>query len=157
MWRRVGLGILGALVLASCPGCGGAEDDLPRQRISGKVTLGGQSLAGGFIQFFPTNEAMATQVGTFIKDGSYAIARDEGPVPGTYRVIIKSPVAPDAAAATDPAPPDSAPPDSVPVPRAKRKMQFARELVPAKYNAQSALTATVKAGDSNVFNFELEN
>jgi hypothetical protein len=121
------------------------------------VTLDGRALAKGFIVFFPTSEETGTQVGTFIQDGVYSIARAEGPVPGVYKVIIKSPVDPDAAPATSTAPPDSVPPDAAPAPRRRRTTMYARELIPKKYNAESTLTAQVKRGVPNTFDFDLKN
>ncbi|WP_406693704.1 hypothetical protein V5E97_21975 [Singulisphaera sp. Ch08] len=130
----------GIVVLALFGGCGGADDDLPRQEISGNVILQGEPLLQGMIQFRPE-----TNQGTFasaaIKDGEYSIPRHEGPVAGGYRVIITSP--PKSTAA----PSDSGPGKTPPSPP---------DLIPAKYNASSTLNAEVKAGQPNRFNFDLK-
>src|SRR4051794_22210111 len=91
VWRprsRVAcLAFLGALAGAWVGGgCGGAAgDNLPRQAVSGTVTLDGAPVSHGFIQFRPTTEGPTTEVGGEIKDGKYEIAREQGPVPGGYR------------------------------------------------------------------------
>ena len=77
--------------LAIC-GCGGPEDDLPRQSVSGEVTLDGEPLESGSINFTPKDvgRADATAAGAVIIDGEYSIQRDKGPTPGTYLVSIFS-------------------------------------------------------------------
>src|SRR5262249_32721442 len=79
--------LLTALVRA---GCGGAPDDLPRQPVYGRVRLNGEPLAQGTIQFQPDGgpRAAAISGGALIQDGSYSIPRDQGLVPGHYKVSI---------------------------------------------------------------------
>ena len=80
------------LALAAAAGCAAPEDNLPRQAVSGKVTLDGKPLESGMISFAPSGDGGAgpVSVGAVIREGSYAIARAEGPVPGSYRVSILS-------------------------------------------------------------------
>jgi hypothetical protein len=122
-------------------GCGGdVTDTLPRQEISGGVTLGGKPLARGVIQFQPASQGVAA--GGEIKDGKFAIARAGGPVPGDYKVIISSAGA--AEKTTEPlGPPGASTPPPV-------------EPIPARYNTASKLTARVEAGKVNSFDFPLD-
>jgi hypothetical protein len=154
MRRRVGFAFLGALSLAGPAGCGGAYDDLPRHEISGMVTLDGQPVAEGVIQFLPNGPMTGTQVGAMIRGGSYSIRRDEGPVPGTYRVTINAPT---RVGKADDGPPSDAPPDSIALPRAKKAPAVqVKDMIPKQYNVQSTLTAEVKAEGPNTFNFDLK-
>jgi len=127
------------LTLAGC----GASDDLPREGVSGKVTLDGKPLASGLITFMPTSEA-ATQGGGMIQDGAYSIPRDQGLVPGSYKVLITSSGS-GSEKQTDVV---KDMPGMPPV--------AAKEAIPAQYNAKSTLTAEVKAGSENVFDFPLD-
>jgi len=133
------LAFLGALAGVGCGGGGG--DNLPRQAVSGTITLDGAPVSHGFIQFRPVNEGATAEVGGEIKDGKYAIPREQGPVPGGYRVSISSTEG-TGAAASGGMPGDAGP--------------GAREMIPAKYNVGSTLDREVKAGDANVINFDLK-
>jgi hypothetical protein len=127
-----------ALLLLTA-GCGGSGDELPRQPVSGKVTLDGQPLKAGMIQFEPAAGDVATAGGAAVVDGSFSIARAEGLVPGKYKVRITS-----AGAATA-LPPGAMPGDAPPPPKEK---------IPAKYNAKTELSADVTKG-ANDFDFKL--
>ena len=71
-------------------GCGGADDELPRESISGTVTLNGEPLKAGSIQFQPTGQGGGNAGSATITDGNYSIAKVEGLVPGKYLVLITS-------------------------------------------------------------------
>jgi hypothetical protein len=133
-------------------GCSGGDDDnLPRQPISGTVTLGGQPLAQGRIQFEPASPEAKTPAGGEIKDGTFKIPRDQGPTPGDYRVMITSSGA--TASGVDTSPGAEPPPGS------KAKMPQigpSPELIPKQYNSKTTLTAKVDAGKTNTFDFPLE-
>lgn len=121
-------------------GCGGAEDELPREAITGSVKLNGEPLKEGRIQF-----QGALPAGAGIFDGDYSISRAEGLVPGKYQVLIFGAMAqPQAAPAKGGMPGDTPPPK-----------KGAKEPIPEKYNAKSKLTAEVTKGGPNNFNFEL--
>ena len=62
--------LLATLVLG---GCSGETDDLPRQTVYGQVTLNGQPLSSGTIQFQPGSgpRAVSMSGGAHIQDGSY--------------------------------------------------------------------------------------
>jgi hypothetical protein len=143
--------LCGLVVSAGFLGCGGGGDDLPRQPISGKVTLAGQPLAQGRIQFEPASPEAKVPVGGEIKDGAFSIPRDQGPTPGDYKVMITSSgvVAPAAGP-----PPGAEPPKG-------SKTQMPKigplpELIPKKYNSATTLTAKVESGKANSFDFPLE-
>jgi hypothetical protein len=131
------------LVLFGLMGCGGG-DNLPREEISGSVAVDGKPLESGLITFQPDGTE-ATQSGASVVQGKYTIPRDQGLVPGKYKVTIT------AAGNTPEKPVDTLTnnnmPGMPPIP--------AKEVIPSSYNAQSLLTAQVKAGSKNEFNFNL--
>jgi hypothetical protein len=131
---------IGTLALA-VSGCGGSSDNLPRVAVSGSVNLGGQPLAKGTIQFAPSSDRIPTTATAGINDGKYSIPRAEGLVPGSYKVSISS--FNEVAEAKEPhgAPGKVGPP--------------AKNIVPRQYNSASDLTAEVKGGQDNTFDFEL--
>ncbi len=140
-WRGViTLGL--AVVMAATPGCGGSADELPREPVSGTVTLDGQPLEAGAIQFFPAPKAggVAVSGGSPVEGGAFAITREYGLVPGSYKVAIN---------AAEPESRDK---------RAKghtRKGAPVKDVVPAKYNSETILTAEIEKGGSNRLKFEL--
>jgi hypothetical protein len=141
-------------------GCGGEEavDNLPRQAVSGSVTLDGKPLASGSIQFVPAGAAegsaggVGVTAGAKIENGRYEIDRGHGPVPGTYKVAINSaPVTP-----TEPAKDTSVSPGGRRDAKARAK-EMPKETLPAKYNSKTTLEAQVKEGGSNTFDFPMKS
>jgi hypothetical protein len=136
--------LVGFSCLVLCPalgGCGGG-DDLPRQALSGTVTLNGQLLEQGIIQFEPSSEQEPVPAGALIKDGTFTIPRDEGPTPGNYRVFITS------SGGKSPPP--------TPAEGNRQKMPgIMPDLIPPRYNTESTLTAKVEADKPNTFDFAL--
>jgi hypothetical protein len=132
--------VLTALALGACDR---ATDDLPRHAVSGRVTLNGQPLAQGMIQFQPAAGPGAGSMsgGCLIKDGSYSIPRDQGLVPGNYKVAIFG------AGTGAAAPKDEAP---------GRSSALTADPVPSQYNVQTTLSAEVKSDAANRFDFELK-
>ena len=140
-WRGVLAPCLAAAMVALA-GCGGSIDGLPREAVSGTVTLDGQPLAAGAIQFFPETKAggVAVSGGSPVEDGEFSITRDYGLVPGSYKVAIN---------AAEPESPDK---------RTKghsRKGAPIEDIIPARYNSQTTLTAEIERGGSNRLKFEL--
>jgi hypothetical protein len=121
-------------------GCAGTEDDLPREAVHGTVKLNGEPLKQGRIQFQGTAPGSSG-----IVDGNYSIPKAEGLVPGKYQVLIYG-----AAGESQPAPAKAEMPGDTPPPKKALK-----EPIPAKYNAQSKLTAEVTKGGPNQFDFDL--
>jgi hypothetical protein len=142
--RRV-LPIALAMLGGVAAGCS-TGDGLPREPISGTVTLDGQPLAEGAIQFSPAGGATAgpaVSAGALIEGGRFSIDREHGLIPGSYRVGVNA-AAPTSAQA------GPAGPGGKPVARAA-------ELIPAKYNAETTLTAQVQKGGRNRFQFDLRS
>ena len=129
---------------AAASGCSSDSDGLAREAISGTVTFDGQPLERGSISFIPDGQ-LPTQGGAPITDGKYSIAKNEGLVAGTYHVAITSPQGEGEKAKDDAA--ANAPGMLIKPPK---------ELIPSQYNSKSTLTAEVKEGASNSFDFKLE-
>jgi hypothetical protein len=127
------------LALAAA-GCGPGGDMRPREPVSGKVTLDGQPLDRGEITFVPT-AGDGPPAGGKIENGIYTVARADGPVPGPHRVSIFS------AKPTGKKIPDDSDP--------KILYDDQAETIPDRYNARTELTAEVKSGGENTFDFEL--
>jgi hypothetical protein len=113
-------------------GCGGTDGQLP---VTGEVTLDGQPLKSGSIQFEPVNNSATTASGTVIENGKYSLSEENGLDAGEYRVAISS-------AGTTSAP-------------SMDGGGVAEELIPALYNEKSSLAATVKETGENHFVFKL--
>jgi hypothetical protein len=132
---------LALLALVGCADPAPPVDTLPRKAISGTVTLDGQPLPEGSIQFDPVERALGTTVATGgIKDGKYSIERKLGPVPGKYKVSISS------------IPAIKIGPNEEPGPRPKQDP----EKIPAQYNTKSTLTKEITDGLAPI-DFELKS
>jgi hypothetical protein len=124
---------LSLAVLIVWAGCRGTDDGLPREAISGNVTLDGKPLADRYITF-TLAVGQGTQSGGMVKTGRFSVPRDQGPVPGKYAVSINSgaggaTVSPEDAKSGMPG---LVTPGKVPDP------------IPARYNSGTMLTADVK-------------
>jgi hypothetical protein len=129
------------LLFAIVTGCG-SGDGLKRQAISGTVTLDGEAIARGAILFEPATDESGTAVGATIRQGSFTIARQDGPVPGEYlvRIYASSGV--------------QAPPGKGQTERTPRAMV---ERLPPRYNTRTELTASVRDRSPNRYNFALDS
>jgi hypothetical protein len=77
--------MIGFLALMAAAGCGGGDG----VGVSGVVTFQGQPVEDGMIQFLANDPAAeGRSAGAPIVDGKYAIARNGGPPPGSYRVEV---------------------------------------------------------------------
>ncbi|WP_425615967.1 hypothetical protein NA78x_005904 [Anatilimnocola sp. NA78] len=126
-------------ILLTCSGCGGSSNG--KYALSGTVTLQGQAIDGGTIQFFAEGETTPT-VGALVSGGSYSVPAEQGLLPGKYLVKITAPEAqgtmtPEEYAAGKVLPP-------------------AKERIPARYNTQSEQTVEVKTDGRNRFDFKIE-
>ena len=117
-------------------GCG-KTDPLNRQAVSGKITLSGEPLKAGSIEFSPVENGSPS--GASIQNGNYAIPKEKGLPPGDYVVRIS---------ASDGAE------QAVDVPGESNKI--AKELIPAKYNTKSAQRFHVDDKGQNVFDLDVE-
>lgn len=131
-------------VFTNLTGCG-QGDNLPREAVSGSVSIAGKPLAKGLITFLPSDSEVPTQGGGAIMDGKYSIPRDQGLVPGEYKVVISST--------------ENKPETVVDKTNDMPGMPpiLAKEAIPSQYNEKSLLTAKVTAGAKNVFEFNLTN
>jgi hypothetical protein len=133
-----------AYFLLNIVGCGDG-DSLPREAVSGTVAVEGKPLKTGLITFLPASSEVTTQGGGPVVEGKYTVSRNQGLVPGKYKVVISSPEdTPEKF--TDTAFNNNAP-GMPPIP--------AKEVIPAQYNNKSLLTAEVTSGGKNVFEFNL--
>ena len=138
-----------AAVLIASWGCGNG-DGLARQAISGKVTLDNQPLDAATITFTPTGMGPAPTSGvTKLSNGSFALGKSEGLVPGKYRVSIslskEVPVKPSSKQETDSVTGEViAPPTST-----------LKETLPDRYNSRSELSADITQAGPNDFTFTL--
>jgi hypothetical protein len=121
-------------------GCGGG-DQVPREAVSGSVTLDGQPLPDGQITFVPEtgqNAAAAT-----IGNGSYSIKRSEGPSPGAHRVMVTRQIPTGKKVPSDPEVPGS------------ELVDQRRESIPPRFNQKTELKADVQKGGANRFDYAL--
>jgi len=148
-WRFTHTLVFAALALATAGCSAGSGDDLPREAVSGTVTLDGQPLAEGLIQFTPaggsTEGGVPTGGGSLIKGGTFSISRETGLPPGTYNVAINA--AEKRGERTKPAEVGGG-----------KQTELAKELIPAKYNSKSELkTEITKGGSNSSLKFELQS
>jgi hypothetical protein len=140
MHLRIKLSLI-CLLIPAFAICGCAEaNPLGRLPISGEVSLDGQPIDNGSIQFAPTDTQGGIASGALITNGTYNIAAEQGLTPGIYTVRIS---APEGGVATDD-------------PGGETEGLVATERIPAEYNSESKHTVEVKAGDSNTFNFRID-
>jgi hypothetical protein len=135
-----------ALGLAAS-GCSDGGDELPREAVTGTVTLDGQKLATGSINFVsgsPTGPTVGG--GSAVTDGQFSIDLEHGLVPGRYNVAINA-----RAQATQSGVSDTLPGLS------KSKAEMQRDIIPKKYNSETKLRAEVKKGGPNDFTFDLQS
>ena len=124
------------LALALLTGCADPAPD--PVEVTGAVTYDGEPVAAGIISFVPI-DSVRPPGGAAISDGRYHLYPEVALKPGTYRVEVRW------ARATG----------------EKRAAGYGQspdvfaEVLPAKYNADSVLTAEVTAG-GNAIDFVLE-
>jgi hypothetical protein len=141
-------GLLGCAGLGlAAIGCSGGGDTLPREPVAGTVTLDGEPLEEGAILFAPAGkpEGAATSATGRIEKGQFAIPRDQGPVPGTYKVAISHAEEKVLKTKSDePAP-------------ARKRVRLGKELIPAKYNSKTELTEEIKRGGASDLKYDLRS
>lgn len=133
-----------AVTTLASSGCGGSSDGLPREAVSGAVTVDGLPLESGAIQFFPASKGggIAVSGGSPVEGGEFSIDRESGLVPGRYKVAI-----------------NAAEPENLGR-RAKghaRKGAPIKDMIPAKYNSKTELEVEIEKGGSNRLKLELHS
>jgi hypothetical protein len=68
---------------------GSGEEDIGRVRLAGSVSIKGVPLEAGRIQFTPDVNTKGPVASAAIKNGRFDVPREEGPVPGTYSVVVE--------------------------------------------------------------------
>ncbi|MDY0170607.1 MAG: hypothetical protein RBS80_28965 [Thermoguttaceae bacterium] len=132
-WRAAVLSLLmAASAIVGCRGRG--YEGERRASVSGTVTLGGEPVDGGVIQFVPVG-GEGRKASASISGGRYDIPEASGPNVGPHRVMINWPK-----------PTGQVSPDG-------EGMETA-EAIPPQYHADSTLEAEIKAG-KNTHDFEL--
>lgn len=132
----------GTCVLAGCT----AQSDRSRIPVSGMVTVDGEPLDKGTIQFFPHGETKGPLAGGRIEDGVYHLDADAGPAVGEHLVRI---VGKRRTGRMIKVPPDEyAPEGSV--------VEEMVDIVPARYGEDSDLVRNITAPSTEI-NFELDS
>jgi hypothetical protein len=126
------------MVLGTLGGCG---DPLNRQEVTGEVTLKGQPVEDGVINFAPL-DGQGTGDGAQIVKGKYRIPREKGLSPGKYKVSI---YAGNGLSGEGDASPDAP----------KAGFKPARERIPPEYNEKSTVVKEVVKGGQNNFDFNI--
>lgn len=139
---RAPLAALSGVVCVAVLGC--SDPYAGREAVTGKVTLKGQPLKDGTIQFVPTTGS-GTQAVVFIVDGVYKAERKEGLLPGRYVIRIS---AADKKMGVDESEAGG--------PGGSANITFF-DLIPADWNAASQHEVEVKSGAKNEFNFDVPN
>jgi hypothetical protein len=126
-WQRL-CSILALCAISSIFGCGKTA----APTVHGKVTLDGESVSMGSIEFHPQGSG-GTKASAAIEQGSYTIPATTKMQPGKYRVQI-----------------NWMKPTGKKIPSADPGITAdeMREAIPAKYNTNSTLTAEIAPGDS---------
>ncbi len=138
--RALGTGLM-FIGLVGCAGDAQVDDGLARQAVAGTVTMDGQPLDSGQIQFIPTDPSSGGGTSGTIQGGRFEIDDFRGPAPGTYQVVISSQA---PAMLAEGEMPGEAPPPSP-------------EEIPAIYNRNTTLNATVDASGENTFEYVLKS
>ena len=139
------LAAIGASALLLAAGCGGGED-WQSAEVTGTVTLDGRPIPEGHITFLPSGDTRGPSATTTITDGRYAMI-EGGPVVGTHRVEIRTPVKTGRKI-----------PDLRPENRMKPDRPMIDEVVeaiPVTYNTKSTLTVEIRPG-KNEMSFDLK-
>ncbi len=125
------------LVLLACllafAGCSGSDG---RQEISGTVTLDGEPLESGLINFRPAKGTKANSSGGTITEGRFQLPAAKGLMPGEYIVRVQS-FKKSGRKVNDP------------------QMGEIDELLPVRFNEMGALKATISDGSENQLEFAL--
>lgn len=134
----VGLFVVGLGLLV---GCGGPNDALNRQAVSGQVVLGDQAIDAGSISFEPQGEGPGIAGGAVIEAGKFELPRTRGLPPGKYTVRISSPDTSAQKVAVDDMPGELG--------------RALPERVPAEWNSKTTQTVEIQDRGKNHFEFKI--
>jgi len=113
-----------------------------RQGLDGTVTLDGKPLEAGSIAFVPQPGTSSPTAGGDISQGRFSIAAPGGVTPGTFRVEITA-TRGTGKTLTDP--------------RFGKPVDETVQYIPAQYNSNSRLTATITEQGPNRFEFAIQS
>ena len=142
--RRIAGLVLICGVALMAAGCGGSN----RGAVRGKVTADGKPLQEGEIAFVPVDAKQGPTAGAVITDGEYQIDAARGPFAGEYQVQIN------AFRKTGRKRWDGMGDEKAPASQ-RNYVEEVENFIPAKYNSASGLRAVIKAGEVNVYDFDL--
>ncbi|WP_165071323.1 carboxypeptidase regulatory-like domain-containing protein [Paludisphaera rhizosphaerae] len=147
---KLGSRLAFVVAIAATFGCSGG-DGLPRQAVSGKVTLDGQPLDSATISFQPmAGSGEVTSAAATVSAGSFSISAADGLVPGKYRVSVSAKREVAAKSGAKKKQIDNVTGELVDPPADAAVTQ---ETIPARFNAQTELTTEVTAAGPNDFTF----
>jgi hypothetical protein len=132
------------LLLLALAGCGGG-DDLARVPVAGEVSVDGAPLKSGTIRFIPSAPTAGPAAVATVREGKFELPEAEGPVVGTHRVEIES--LDDVGFALDD--------EQACAARAAKGKPLPKNPIPARFNRQSELTASLTAEGDHELRFEL--
>lgn len=135
---KLSMKALAIVALISLFGCGSGKQRFP---IEGEITLNGQAVKEGSIQFHPLAPSEGFLEGAIIQAGRYKIPAEKGLLAGKYQVLISSPDNKGKKSDSNEAP---------------GSVYQARELIPEIYNTKSTLTVEVLPKGQNNFDFHLK-
>jgi hypothetical protein len=126
-------------------GCGSSN----RGAVKGKVTVNGEPLQEGQLAFVPLDPSLGPSAGAGIINGEYKIDAAKGPLAGQYKVQIN------AFRKTGQKTWDGMGDEQAPASK-KNFVEEVEAFIPPKYNTASELRATIKAGEVNVYDFDMK-
>jgi hypothetical protein len=142
---RVNYGVFVVAALSSLAAAGCADSFGGRKEITGTVTLVGQPLDQGIIQFLPVDRATQDcQAGAEIVAGHFSIPAKNGLKPGKYLVQITS--GDGKTVANDP--------EAVPGPGGSANI-VSWDRIPPEWNVDSEKQVTVTETGQNQFDFDI--
>lgn len=135
------------MMIMTVSGCSGDASGPPRAAVSGTIVFDGQPLAEGTIRFVPNQGTAGPKVSAAVIDGGFHLSETHGPVVGKHRIEIEAPLAGELAMDDE---------DAFMQLASKGKRQRAKFVrIPAMYNSQSRLTATIQPDTINDLKFAL--
>jgi len=120
-----------------------------RGAVKGKVTVNSEPLQEGQLSFVPLDPSLGPSAGAAIINGEYKIDTAKGPPAGEYRVQIN------AFRKTGKKTWDGMGDEQAPAGK-KAFVEEVEAFIPPKYNTDSELRATIKAGEVNVYDFDMK-
>jgi hypothetical protein len=87
-YRKIARFCAVGLLIAICVGCG--KKGPQRAAVSGHVTLDGQPINEGVIQFLPVEGTVGPETGGIITNGQYDISHERGPIVGRSRIELRA-------------------------------------------------------------------